>query len=505
MLKNRQNKIYLLLGIILAVSAFTHLWNAIEFPSFFYDEGVYMRRAMHIISGLGMQERYYYDHPYFGPLFLAGLLSAIGYPSSLHPTSDVESIASLWLIPRIIMGLLAVADTFLTFKIAEKYYNTRVGLGASLLFAVMPFTWLTRRILLDSILLPFLLLSVLFALYSKESKHRSATIMLSGICMGITIFTKEYMVVMLPLLIFLIYKNTGLKKIGLWLIPVITIPSIWIMESISRGEFNLWLAGMLGQTVRGNGGLPYLLGGYLLFDPILFVLGWGGVAYSLIKKQVFPILWCGPFLILFSAIHYVQYFYWVPMIPIFCIGGGYWIMSVKKSLGSVSISYSLLAIISASGLVSTVLIITTTGISEQIEATAFVASYIDKNSNATVISSPVYSWIFHYVLHDKSVLADYRDLLYCPLPNENIVLVASPGFRTHLDDGKGLSAVYNNTGSIKKFSSDVSRYNNKWYPYTNLWENFDGSMIDIRTAHMPIDTGIPLNNSSKNICGNYFS
>lgn len=461
-----------------------------------------MRRAMHISTGLGLQERYWYDHPYFGPLFLAGIFSAIGFPSSLHPTPNADSIASLWLVPRIVMGLLAIADTFLIFKISEKIYNPKVGIASSLLFAVMPFTWMTRRILLDSILLPFLLLAILLILYSKEPKHGSKLVLLSGVCTGITLFTKEYMVIMLPLLIFLLYKSGNLKKIGLWLVPVILIPSIWIIVSMERGEFNLWMADIMSQTDRANGGLLQI-GSHFLFDPVLFILGFGGILYGAVKKQVFPILWSVPFLILFSIIHYVQYFYWIPLIPIFCIAGGYLVMDVKKVVKSIPISFPIIIIIAGFGFASTVLIITT-NVSAQLEATAFVASYLDKNKDATVISSPVYSWVFHYVFHDKSVFADYRDLLYCPLPNQNIILVASPGFHAHMDIGQELPIVYGNTTTIQTFSGGVSKYDNKQYPYTNLWENFDGSLIDIRTADKPIETGVPLDNSTRNICGNYF-
>ena len=38
-----------------------------------------------------------YTHPYFGQLFLSGLLGVVGYPNSLHPTPDVQSIEiSIW-------------------------------------------------------------------------------------------------------------------------------------------------------------------------------------------------------------------------------------------------------------------------------------------------------------------------------------------------------------------------------------------------------------------------
>ena len=80
----------------LALSAYTHLWNPSGFPNLYYDEGVYMRRAMHVIDGLGPQEAYYYDHPFFGQMFLAGVLRVTGYPESLHPSAELHSIESLY-------------------------------------------------------------------------------------------------------------------------------------------------------------------------------------------------------------------------------------------------------------------------------------------------------------------------------------------------------------------------------------------------------------------------
>ena len=77
---------------------------------------------------------------------------------------------SLYQVPRALMGILAVIDTFLIYKISERIYKRNVALLASILFAVMPATWFSRMILLDSILLPFLLLSVLLAVYTTKSK-----------------------------------------------------------------------------------------------------------------------------------------------------------------------------------------------------------------------------------------------------------------------------------------------------------------------------------------------
>src|SRR5919108_355174 len=178
------------MSVPLILTTFTHLWNPIGFPDIFYDEGIYMRRALHVLEGLGPQESYFYDNPFFGQLFLAAMLGIIGYPDSVNPDSgDIRSIEVLYIVPRIIIGILAVIDTLIIYKIAELHYNWKVALFASILYAVMPMTWLTRRILLDSILLPFLLSSILFAIYLRNSNYKFVPILISGISLGLAIFT----------------------------------------------------------------------------------------------------------------------------------------------------------------------------------------------------------------------------------------------------------------------------------------------------------------------------
>ena len=50
------------------------------------------------------------------------------YPDSTDPTpGNVHSIEIVWLFPRVIMGILAVVDTFLIYKIAEWRYNRNVA------------------------------------------------------------------------------------------------------------------------------------------------------------------------------------------------------------------------------------------------------------------------------------------------------------------------------------------------------------------------------------------
>src|SRR5215217_199145 len=234
--KNVFDRSVILLSIPLILSAFTHLWNPIGFPDIFYDEGIYMQRSMRMLEGLGPQEpSHRYDHPYFGQIFLAGALGIVGYPDSLSPSNaggsddDVlHSIETLYLFPRVLMGLLAIADTFLIYKITERrYHNRNVALVAAILFAVMPYGWLFRRIFLETIQVPFLLTSILLAVYVKDSKIEKNNnnntlryktipmILLSGAFLGLSIFTKIPVFTMIPLVGFLIYTNSSSShKVG---------------------------------------------------------------------------------------------------------------------------------------------------------------------------------------------------------------------------------------------------------------------------------------------------
>ena len=142
----------LLISITLVLSAFTHLWNPIGFPSIYTDEDVYLSRTVLLLNGAGIEYDHFYDHPFFGWLLLGGILEIVGYPNTIHSNLDttVESIEKIYSAPRIVMGFLVILDTFLVYLIViYRYNNKTIAFFASLFFAVMPMTWITRFILLD--------------------------------------------------------------------------------------------------------------------------------------------------------------------------------------------------------------------------------------------------------------------------------------------------------------------------------------------------------------------
>ena len=361
--------------------AFTHLWNPIGYPTIHPDEGYYIGRSIHVSEGLGpKEEAARYDHPYFGWLFLGSIFSVINYPDSTNPTpGNVNSIELIWLFPRVTMGILAVVDTFLIYKIAERRYNRNVAFIAAILFAVMPYTWLIRRVLIEPIQLPFLLTSILFALYTgirarqKEPKevvmvksredgggssekiggerqrqgriveqvqaegynnynYRGSTsmsyqniilLLSSGIFLGLTIFTKVPAITLIPLVGFIVFTNNkkSFKALGLWIIPVILIPLMWPAHTVMGGEFDQWQDGIIYQTTRASKPLFDAVNDFYNKDPVLLFLGIAGFVFAtIVRKDLLFVFWIVPFLGFFYVVDYVSHFHMIPLIPAFCIG-----------------------------------------------------------------------------------------------------------------------------------------------------------------------------------------
>ncbi|WP_260642660.1 ArnT family glycosyltransferase [Nitrososphaera viennensis] len=466
---------------VLALSGIVHLVNVTGFPDIFYDEGIYMRRAMYLLdTGSPQDSGTFYDHPYFGQIFLGAVLGSIGYPSSLNPTADPQSMEALYSVPRVLMGLLAIADTFLIYKIADVRYGRKVAIIASILFAVMPAMWLTRRILLDNILLPFLLSSILLALYSRnaeeKSSKRTALVLLSGAALGIAIFTKVPVFVFMPLVASLVYTPKSKRLLALWLAPVVLIPMIWPAYSMSLGQFDYWQEGVLWQAQRESNGLLYITEILFSTDPVLLVLGAAGAVLAAVLRDRFVLLWIVPFVLFLAVIGYMQYFYWIPILPALCVAAG--ILFAKVLSSRPKILAAAVAVVAAFGLASTLALVTTNVTSAQYSAMAFLATKIDDDT--TFVANPVYAWVLKSAFGNKNGFSDYRDLIYSPVRTDHTVVVAEGHFMSAIDDYDKLRNAYEKSGTIATFENDPGKP--QTYPYTPLNYNWEGRTIDIRAS-----------------------
>ncbi len=481
----------LFLFIPLVLSAFTHFWNSIGFPSLYFDEGIYMRRAMHVLDGQGPQEDLgFYDHPYFGQLFLAAILGSVGYPHSMIPSyagSNLQhSIESLYLVPKILMGILAVADTFLVYKISEYRYNRQIALISSVLFAVMPSTWLIRWILLDSIQLTLLLSSLFFAVYRRDSTNNNnakknirkiSPVLLSGLFLGLAIFTKIPAFTMIPAAGLLVYtKNHKMDSktlLGLWLTPVILIPLVWPAYSISVGGFNFWIEGVLWQVHRESQPLLDSLASFFKNDPILLTLGIAGLSFAVIKKDFLLLSWSIPFMIFLYLIGFVSSYHLIPLLPVFCIAGAILIedisnkIRIEKKVQKMLLPFIIVSAIGIIGLFNTTTLITTNVNSSYFKAAAFVDQYlqnINHNSNkTTVIADPFFLWIPQYIFQLDQNYKMYFD--NTPVKTRNVLLIVDHGLMNSMlrkdDAAKQLRNIYNspNAKMLARFGESENRDN----------------------------------------------
>lgn len=474
-LKNVIHHSNFLILIILTLSVFTYLWNPLGFIPLKYDEGTYIGRAMHVLVSQTPQEGTFYDHPYFGQLFMGSIFWITGYPNLFHPTVDgdvVSTIKMLWLVPRLLIGIIGVIDTYLVYKIAGLRYNRNVALIATILFAILPITFI-RSIFLESLQLPFLLSSILFAMYveknnsGENNKNKNISlVLLSGIFLGLAIFTKIPSFTMIPLVGYLVFTSysKGIKVKALWFVPVILIPLFWPSYAFISDEFREWQDGIFWQTHRQLEDMNFieitkqntLLNAIVtnfLNMPILIGLGLAGLFYASIKKDVFLLLWSIPFLVFLNFIGLVRDFHLILLLPALSISAANFIMGLSNRLKREKIRKILpIFIISAIvvvGLASIMIPLTINNNNDTFAGIAFVTRYLqdNKNDNITVIADHIYSWIPKYVFHlGSEYLIPELDTDESP-QNEKVLMVLDGPFRIILSSndpgGKHLSDIYN--------------------------------------------------------------
>ena len=316
------------------------------------------------------------------------------------------------------MGLLAVLDTFFIFMIAKRKYDRSIAFVSSTLFAVMPMTWILREVYLDNIAMPFLLSSILFALYIKpcpkkpdcmklsqdrlsslnndqnNNYNKCLPVIVSGILLGISIYTKIPAFTMIPLVGYLVFTNSPtvrrvrIKNLAIWFIPVILIPSLWPAYALIVGELDLWVEGVTGQMSRieSQAGNKIFTAFSNLFkiDPVTLILGAAGLIFTVVRRDYWLLLWVIPLVTFSYFIEWVIYFHLIPLVPAFCICAAVLIVRIFKfNCWKKVISPVLISAIICFGLVSTILLVSLNINSYEFEAYAAIVEELIKDNNSS--------------------------------------------------------------------------------------------------------------------------
>jgi hypothetical protein len=525
----RRSLVFILIPLVL--SAYTHLWNPTGFPSIHTDEGHYLRKAISTEIGQGLQPQDRYRAPYFGQIFLAGIFNIIGFPS-VETLGEKNPVEQLYLVPRVIMGILAVFDTFLLYRITEYRYGRNVAIIASILFAVMPFTWMIRRIFLETIQLPFMLTSILLILnlgknsqiqsqsvqqkdagqqssqlqqqqhlqqkQSYQSEYTKLTLIISGIFLGLAIFTKIPAFTIIPLGVIMVYMVTRKKRnVIVWLIPVFLVPMLWPIHATLSGDMNDWIDGVRYQISRDRP-LINTINTFFQIDPVLFILGIGGLVYSAVKKDYFLLLWTIPIFVFLQAIGYVSSFHLILLLPPFCIAGATMIEKIGNNIANVRLRnmlpYIRIAVIGIFGICSITMLITLNMNSTYYQALAFVLSNLpDSNSNATSVSpadkvtligNPQYFWIPEFVFNKTFDAKNFYSKT--PFKTDKYMMIIDSGFVRILngDNSSRLNLAYNATHNLARFEQNITGGTdvNK-YPFTNLRLSPETRFIELRSNY----------------------
>ncbi len=239
---------------LVAVSAVVSGMNMTGYPQRFEDEGTYVSQAY------ALQERgtlthytYWYDHPPAGWMQMALHLGA---------TNALDRYDSSIVAGREFMVFMHVLVVALIYALARRL---RVGVVAAaigtLAYALSPLTIeFSRYVLLDNVALPWLLGAFLLALSPR--KH-VVTALASAACMAIAVLSKETFVLLLPVLIYALWRSSDarnrryqLASFGVVFVMIGAIYALYagLKSELFPGEGHVSLFGTLAWQLFGREG-----------------------------------------------------------------------------------------------------------------------------------------------------------------------------------------------------------------------------------------------------------
>lgn len=222
--------------------------NMFHYPSFTFldDEGIYTEQAWAVLRDHHLTfYTYFYDHAPAGWILMAGWMAITGGAHTFGNTIDGG---------RVLMLLLHLAMIPLLFQITRKLGGSVLTASlATLLFSLSPLAiFYQRMVLLDNIMLFWALLSINLLL---DGWGRLSRVILSGLCFGLALLSKETAIFLIPAMLFIAYqqrwKHQGRFALSGWVMTVGIIVSWYFLYAAFKGE--LLPNGQLSTLIGGNG------------------------------------------------------------------------------------------------------------------------------------------------------------------------------------------------------------------------------------------------------------
>lgn len=198
-LRSPQN---LFLILILGIAAFLRLYRIADYMVFLGDEGRDVLVEYNILHG---------------HLTLLGPTSSVG-GFFLGPIYYYMAAPFLWLFhyhpvgPSIMVAILGIATVFLIYKICAEFFDRKVAVVASALYAISPLVIVNSKSSWNPNVMPFFSLLTLYTLYQGVRKENWKLIFTAGFLLGIALqlhylATFLGVIIFFYLTIFTFYKN----------------------------------------------------------------------------------------------------------------------------------------------------------------------------------------------------------------------------------------------------------------------------------------------------------
>ncbi len=188
----------LIVSLLMLVTGVVSAVNMNGYPQRFEDEGTYISQAWAIKDkGSLTHYTYWYDHPPLGWIQMAAHLQFSDaldrHPSAIHAGREF-------------MLLLHIATVGLLYALARRMHISHLAAGIGVLaYALSPLVVeFSRYVLLDNVGLPWLLAAFVLALSPRRSFGAAIG---SAICMAVAVLSKETLAVLLPVLLYSLWRS----------------------------------------------------------------------------------------------------------------------------------------------------------------------------------------------------------------------------------------------------------------------------------------------------------
>jgi 4-amino-4-deoxy-L-arabinose transferase-like glycosyltransferase len=215
-------------GLLAALAA--HAYNMFYYPQYGLDEGTYMSSAWAILHGEITPYAYGYGHP---PLAWIQIAAWVQMTGGLFTFGNAINSG------RVLMLVYATGSALLVYLIIRRLLGSRgIALLTMVLFSLSPLSiTFQRQVLLDNVATFWLLLSLYFLVIGNS---RLLFIALSAISYGLSLLSKEVLLLYFPVMIYAVWLHTTrfqrLFALIAFIYSVSALGSTFILMAILKGE-----------------------------------------------------------------------------------------------------------------------------------------------------------------------------------------------------------------------------------------------------------------------------